>query len=186
MRLVISLAVILALVFPAALTNAQDAGFAKERLIEISQNDNYELSAEQIEQVKSSCQANKTKLTQLQASTDQSVRKRLVAYGDIQKELKALELRISRQGADASELDLMIGKLEQLLSSFRVLNQQHSDVVAALTLINCQEEPLLYGAGINELRNIRSSMQSQAEQLKDTILQSRQNTFIPLIDRLLI
>ncbi|MEZ6331365.1 MAG: hypothetical protein R3B12_05205 [Candidatus Saccharimonadales bacterium] len=63
--------------------------------------------------VSEQCINNKQTIKTLQTATDESAKKRIATYGAIQKEIKAIELRMSKQGADASEVDLLISKLQQ-------------------------------------------------------------------------
>lgn len=183
-RLVLGILVAVMLMPVAAI--AQDSNYSQERLQEISKNSTLKLSDSQLESVKNNCVAQKSILKSLQLENDRAVRKRLIVYGGIQKELKALEIRISRQGADASELDLLIGKIDQQLDNINELSQRHSDLVADLTAINCQENPLLFAIGIEELRSVREQLLDEAQSLRRSILDAPNTTFLPLIERLLI
>lgn len=165
---------------------AQDTGISEERLQEIQDKRNVTLSEQTKTRVEETCAANRIKLQTMQRDSDQSVRKRLVLFGDIQKELKALELRITRQGADASELDLLIGNITQQLDNFRELNLIHDNLVSDLNTIDCKAKPELYVAGIEELREVRKRLLDQARSLKRTVIESPNTTFLPLIERLLI
>lgn len=165
---------------------AQADNFSQERLTGFSVKYKVSLDDNRINAIKKNCDSTKTTLKGLQITTDSAVRKRLLVYSDIQKELKALEIRLSRQGADASEIDLMIGKLQQELNQFNEYSQAHSDVVLDLVSIDCKEKPELFAAGIYELRSLRDQMQNSAEQLKNTVNESKETTFNPLVDRLIL
>jgi hypothetical protein len=183
-RLVLGILVAVMLMPVAAI--AQDSNYSQERLQEVSKNSSLKLNDAQLDTVKKNCVAQKAILKNLQLDNDRAVRKRLIIYGGIQKELKALEIRISRQGADASELDLLIGKIDQQLGNINELSQKHSDLVDDLTAINCQENPLLFAMGVEELRNVRERLLDEAQSLRRSIIDAPNTTFLPLIERLLI
>ena len=157
-----------------------------ERLKEVTLKHQVKLSDNQINLVQQTCSAQSNKIRLLQTENDQAITKRIIIYSNIQKELIALELRLAKQGADASELDLMIGDIDQQLSNLRSLGQRHSDITNDLISLNCQDNPDLFVGGLEELREIRKNTLNQAKSLKDTILQSPNKTFNPLIERLLI
>lgn len=175
------------IIFAPVVSFAQSDDFAEERLKEYQQKHTISLSQDQKQKVIDTCSSHRNKLLVINNANDNAVRERLFIYGNIQKELKALELRMTRQGVDASELDLLIGKIDQQLTNFISLNQRHSNAVFALnSLGDCGQSPELYAAGIEELRTVRSELLEQAKDLKKTIIESPNTTFLPLIDRLLI
>lgn len=132
------------------------------------------------------CDAQKQKIKTTLTQNDEAISKRMIAYSDIQKEVKALEIRISRQGTDASELDLLIGSLDQQIDELRKVGQEYSNVSNDLLIIDCKQNPELFVAGLEELRDIRGRTIKVASTLKYTVTNSPNSTFKPLIERLLI
>jgi archaellum component FlaC len=132
------------------------------------------------------CDAQKQKIKTTLTQNDGAISKRMIAYSEIQKEVKALEIRISRQGTDASELDLFIGSLDQQIDELRKVGQEYSNVANDLLFIDCKQNPELFVAGLEELRGIKNRTLTIASGLKNTIINSPESTFKPLIERLLI
>ena len=110
-----------ALVTQSPIVIAQADNFSQERLTELSARYKVRLDDDKVNAIKQNCDSTKTILKGLQITTDSAIRKRLLVYSDIQKESKALEIRLSRQGADASEIDLMIGIHMQSQSCLLIL-----------------------------------------------------------------
>ena len=130
------------------------------------------------------CKNTQSNISAMQSQTDIEVSKRFVTYSKVQKELKALELRILKQGADASEIDLLIGKLQQQLGQLEYASRDHRQITADLVKLDCKTEPELFKNGIVGLRAIRTDLLNAASDLKATINESSNVTFNPLIDRL--
>ena len=165
---------------------AQNQYNSTEILVELRNKYSVKLESNTINNINKNCETTKTTLKGLQLTNDSAVRKRLLVYSDIQKELKAIEIRLTKQGADASELDLLIGKMQQLIESLNQNSRIHLDIVTSLTAVDCKNNPDLFAAGMYELRYIRSVMQKTSEELKSTIEDSKESTFKPLTDRLML
>ena len=165
---------------------AQDNSSALGNLTNIQSKYNISLDDPSKSNVIATCDAQEQKIKSTQAQNDNAISKRMVAYSDVQKEVKALEIRISRQGTDASELDLFIGSLDQQIDELRKVGQEYSNVSNDLLNIDCKQFPELFVAGLEELRDIRSRTLVIASGLKDTVTDSPNSTFKPLIERLLI
>ena len=157
-----------------------------ERLKEIKDRRSIVVTSEQRDAAVQQCQIGKNTIAIIQAASDSAVKKRLTVYSDIQKEVKAIELRMSKQGADASEIDLLIGKLQQNLDSFSEQARYSQQLAEDITTIDCATAPDLYVAAIEEYKQVRQSVYTSASELKDTITTAQQQTFNPLIDRLRI
>lgn len=157
-----------------------------ERLRDIQQQRNITIPPEQREAVIAQCAQGKVYIRSVQTSADSAIKKRLITYSEIQKELKAMELRMTRQGADASEIDLLIGKMQQDIDSFSEQARYSAQIVEDIATIDCATSPELYRAAADEYIDTRNEIKESAEQLKTTVLSAPQTTFTPLIDRLRI
>ncbi len=156
------------------------------RLQEIKDRQAISIAAEQRDSTINLCQTGKATLAQVQIADDSAVKKRLTVYSGIQKEVKAIELRMTKQGADASEVDLLIGKLQQSLDSFSEQARYTQQLAEDISTIDCLASPELYVAAIKEYKEVRQSVYASARDLKNTIMTAQQQTFNPLIDRLRI
>lgn len=156
------------------------------RLQEIKDRQAITIAAEQRDFTINQCQTGKTTLAQTQVVSDGAVKKRLAVYSSIQKEVKAIELRMTKQGADASEIDLLIGKLQQSLDSFSEQARYTQQLAEDISTIDCVSSPELYVAAIKEYKEARRSVYTSASELKNVIMTAQQQTFNPLIDRLRI
>lgn len=132
------------------------------------------------------CQNGQIQLSNIQTDTDNATSKRLSVYSTIQKEVKAIELRMTKQGADASEIDLLIGKLQQDLDTFTEQSRYSQQIAQDIQSINCVNNPELYTAAIIEYNEVRRNVYDTATDLKKTIISAPRETFSPLIDRLRI
>lgn len=157
-----------------------------ERLQEIKDRRSIVVTSEQRDIVIQQCQAGKSKIATIQAANESAVKKRLTVYSGIQKEVKAIELRMTKQGADASEVDLFIGKLQQDLDSFSEQARYSQQLAEDITTIDCVATPELYVAATEEYKQARQSVYTSANELKNTIMTAQQQTFKPLVDRLRI
>lgn len=187
MKFIIGAACSLLLVLLASVyTYAEGPINSIDRLRDIQQNRNITISPDQRETIISKCNKGKVQIVKIQSTADVAAKKRLVVYGDIQKEIKAIELRMTKQGADASEIDLLIGKLQQNIDRFDELARYANQLSEDITSIDCLATPELYLAGTDEYKDTRLNLYDAATQLKATILEAPQSTFTPLIGRLKI
>lgn len=158
-----------------------------ERLQDIQQRRGISTVAEEQKQTAiSQCDEGKVKVKATQTLTDSAVKKRLAIYESIQKEIKAIELRMSKQGADASELDLLIGILQQNLDTFTEQARYSQLLAEDLSTVDCTASPELYRAGADEYMEVRNNMYTSSTELKNSILVAPNETFAPLADRLKI
>jgi hypothetical protein len=176
---------IVLLVIPVAVYG-QSVNSEPEYLKSIYSENEIVFSSDKIDEIKQSCPVVQSTMAELQNSTDKELRNRLTAYSDAQKELKALEIRISKQGADASELDLLIGKIQQSLDEMNSLGQEHVTLTRALAVVDCRQYPQYFAVGIQKLRQTRDSLSASSRDLKSAMLNSKQSTFEPLAKRLSI
>lgn len=132
------------------------------------------------------CNEGKTKIRTVQSSADSSVKKRLAIYETIQKEIKAIELRMSKQGADASELDLLIGTLQQNLDTFTEQARYAQLLAEDISTIDCNSSPELYRAAADEYMEVRNNLYTSSAELKKVIILAPKETFAPLAGRLKI
>jgi hypothetical protein len=130
------------------------------------------------------CKNAQTILVQIQDKTQKLVLLRSDTYGGIQKELLALKLRMARQGADASEIDLLIGKLQQKLDQFTLAANTYGTSLDDVITVDCAQKPEQFKAGLIVLRAQRSDLESAAQNLRHTMESARRNTFDQLKNRL--
>lgn len=134
----------------------------------------------------SKCQNAQNSLTHLQEKTDQQIRLRIETYSNAQKELQAIKLRMGRQGVDASEIDLLIGKLQQGLDKLTLASNAYGASVDDITSIDCTQRPEAFVAGLVVARSLRAKMLLSASDLHKTIEDANENTFGQLRKRLTV
>ena len=179
------LSVVISLVLMVTITSsvvAEPAGDNMSRLQAMQQKWSVAPPAnEQREYMVNRCLSGQSQFTKLQAAGDNATTKRLIAYSAIQKEVKAIELRMTKQGADASEIDLFIGKLQQNIDSFTEQSRYSQQIAQDIQTISCTNNPELYTAAIVEYSDVRRNLYNIATDLKNTIITAPQDTFAPLI-----
>ena len=130
------------------------------------------------------CMTIQNQVTVLQANSSIAVTKRLNTYSNLQKEIRAIELRMMRQGVDASELDLFIGKIQQGQDSLTLAADNFGTAADDISLIDCQKRPEQFKAGLIELRSLHKQLVETSKELRLLIEKSPNTTFGPLKDRL--
>jgi small-conductance mechanosensitive channel len=157
-----------------------------ERLQELQQRRSVTVPEDQKSTIIAQCGQGKANVIVIQAATESSVKKRLAIYETIQKEIKAIELRMSKQGADASEIDLLIGKLQQNLDAFTEKARYSQQLAEDISTIDCNASPEIYKAAADEYIETRNNLYTTAAELKKIIITAPNDTFTPLADRLKI
>ena len=157
-----------------------------ERLQTLYNQQQNTYTPEKLADVSIRCPESQKKLLVLQRQNNLFIQKRLSVYGDLQKEMKALELRLARQGADASELDLLIGKQQVALEAFKESQKNYDILISDLRAINCAENPGFFLAGIAEIYKQQQKLQESAIAVYEILHESPNTTFFPLSERLKI
>lgn len=178
--------ILLAIVAISPVVVAEGVIGSTERLQDIQQRRSISLSDEQKSTAILQCNQGKTQIVTIQSASDSSVKKRLAIYETIQKEIKAIELRMSKQGADASEIDLLIGTLQQNLDAFTEQARYSQQLAEDISTIDCAATPELYRAAADEYMDTRNNLYSTSAELKKIIIVAPKSTFAPLADRLKI
>lgn len=130
------------------------------------------------------CTTIQNQVTVLQVNSSIAVTKRLNTYSNLQKEIRAIELRMMRQGVDASELDLFIGKIQQGQDSLTLAADNFGTAADDIRLIDCQKRPEQFKAGLIELKSLHKQLVETSKELRLLIEKSPNTTFGPLKDRL--
>lgn len=132
------------------------------------------------------CQAAQAGLLKLQEKADRFVELRVNSYGTIQKELQGIKLRMARQGVDASEIDLLIGKIQQGLDEFTLSADAYGTSLDDVIAVDCIQKPEQFQAGLVVLRKQRSLLLAEATNLAKIMQDAKQNTFNQLKKRLTV
>jgi len=132
------------------------------------------------------CQAAQESLLKLQEKSDKLVELRADTYGTFQKELQAIKLRMARQGVDASEIDLLIGKIQQGLDTFTLVADAYGTSLDDVIAVDCTQKPEQFQAGLVVLRAKRATLLASADNLKRVMDHAKQNTFSQLKKRLTV
>lgn len=130
------------------------------------------------------CQKAQQKLSDLGDKTDATARQRINDFTVIQKELLAMKLRMARQGVDASEIDLLIGKIQQGIDNFLLASNAYGTTVDDILSINCTEKPELFRAGIILMRAQNQKLLNAADDLNYILKTSNSLAFEQLKKRL--
>jgi hypothetical protein len=136
--------------------------------------------------IQNKCKAAQDILKGIQVSSDSLVRKRLGLYSDIQNELQAIKLRMIRQGADASETDLLTGKLQQGLDKFTIQADNQGTALDDAISIDCVQKPEQFRVALLILRAQRLKLLDSATNLKSIMNNSINSIFDQLKKRLVI
>jgi hypothetical protein len=107
-------------------------------------------------------------------------------YTGIQQELQAIKLRMVRQGADASETDLLTGKIQQGLDDFGLKAADYQVSLSDVVSVACQQQPEYFRAGLIVMRLKRAILLDSAVQLKAVVQDSDDSIFSQLKQRLVI
>ena len=130
------------------------------------------------------CQSAQTKLATIENGSDQIIRDRINIYTYVQEELQAIKLRMMRQGADASEADLLTGQIQQSLNVFTIQANNYGTALDDVVNVNCQQNPEEFEAGLVVMRLNRAKLLDDATNLKNIINNSYNSIFVQLKDRL--
>ncbi|MEI6237035.1 MAG: hypothetical protein WCP03_00335 [Candidatus Saccharibacteria bacterium] len=136
--------------------------------------------------IQNRCITSQDILKGIQASSDLLVRKRLDLYSDIQKELQAIKLRMIKQGADASETDLLTGKLQQGLDNFTIQANSQGTALDDAIGTDCVQKPEQFRVALLILRVQRVKLLDSAANLKSIMNNSINSIFDQLKKRLVI
>jgi hypothetical protein len=136
--------------------------------------------------IQNKCRASQDIVKGIQDKTDMLVRKRLILYSDIQKELQAIKLRMIRQGADASETDLLTGRLQQSLDNFTIQANKYGLALDDTINVDCINKPEQFRAALFILKVQRAKLLDLSLELKNTMANSQSNVFDQLKKRLVI
>ncbi len=101
-----------------------------------------------LQSVANRCQGAQIILRDIRLKNDKATRQRISLYGSIQKDLQSIKFRMLRQGSDASETDLLYGKLQQLIDRFTVQSNKYGTTLDDLVAVSCQEKPEYFSAGL--------------------------------------
>jgi hypothetical protein len=181
------------LVFLCALVVASMSGIAgaetvqetrEERLDVVILQQNLTFDDTQRASIKSKCPEAKQLLRNLRVDTETSIRKRLEIYNNMQKDLQALNLRFARQAVDASELDLLSGKLQQNLDEFTIESAAYGTAINDAIEVSCDTSPERFKAAVILTRTKYNLLGDKAAQIKDTLQSAKQYTYPQLKKRL--
>jgi len=134
--------------------------------------------------VVANCTKLQAQLAANQLSTAAQIRQRVDIYSNLQNEIKALELRMIRQGVDASELDLLIGKIQEKQDQIILTADKMGEVADDARIIDCVQRPEQFKAGVAEYKELQNDLLIQSRQLRILILTAPETTFNPLKKRL--
>lgn len=185
----ISFFILATMIIPTNVLVAQEAsvspnGTIDDRLSGAINDQHLQLDESKQNDIKLKCQATQHIFSDMQQKTDGLIRKRVDLYNELQKDLIAIQLRMVRQGADASEIDLLTGKIQQGLDRFTLVADQYGTSLNDVMLVNCTQKPEQFQAGLIMMRMQRSLLLKSATDLKNSMLQAPQDTYIPLKNRL--
>lgn len=142
------------------------------------------ISAAERAMIITKCQTVQNKLEIIENGLSQQLQQRIDTYSNIQQQLQAVKLRMMRQGADASEADLLTGEIQQALNNFTIQANNYGTALDDLVNVNCQQNPEEFEAGLVVMRQQRAELLKDASSLKSIIDSSYNGIFEQLKDRL--
>lgn len=155
-----------------------------DRLTQALQSQGLSFNDSEKQNISQKCYNAQQKLTGIREKTENSTRRWINDFTVIQKELLAMKLRMARQGVDASEIDLLIGKIQQSIDNFLLSSNSYGTTVDDVLSINCTEKPELFKAGVLLMRAQHLSLLTSADELKNTLDKSNTLAFEQLKKRL--
>ncbi|MFO0882144.1 MAG: hypothetical protein U0491_01725 [Candidatus Saccharimonadales bacterium] len=132
------------------------------------------------------CANAQQQLAAIKEKTSKQVQLRIDTYSDIQKELQAIKLRMARQGVDASEIDLLVGKVQQHLDSVTLAASNYGSSLDDITQVDCAQKPEQFMAGLFIARVKQKQLYKEANELKSTMNTADTSTFNQLKKRLTV
>lgn len=132
------------------------------------------------------CSYAQNSLIKIQSNTDKIIGLRTETYSMLQRELQAIKLRMARQGVDASEIDLLIGKIQQGLDNLTLTSDAYNTTLGDVINVNCAQNPEQFQAGLVVLRSERADLLKAASDIKAILHAATDNTFYQLKKRLTI
>jgi hypothetical protein len=136
--------------------------------------------------IASKCLIAQAYLKDIQDDVPAQIQLRINAYSEIQKELLGIKLRMKRQGADASETDLLTGKLRLALDKFGLQSANYRQALDDIIQVDCQTNPEYFMAGLIVMRAQRTQLLEDSKDLKSILNNSKVNIFDQLKKRLVI
>jgi hypothetical protein len=186
---VVLLSLAITLFFIPALAVAQSDGTlnsSEERLSRALNSNQIKLDDEARLELSNKCKNAQIIIRQLQIEAEKSVILRIKTYSSINADLQAIKLRMLRQGSDASETELLTGKMQQIIDQFTVDADKYGTTLNDLVSIDCTEKPELFLAGLLLARTQRTKLYSESTSIKSLVNNSNQTIFYQLKKRLML
>lgn len=165
---------------------ADDGASIDERLAKEVTDQGVSLDITEKTVIIAKCSYSQSALEEVQLKSNRAIRLRTDTYQNIQNDLQAVKLRMIRQGADSSESDLLTGKIQQNLDQFTIQAAKYGTTLNDVIVVNCQQHPDQFKAGLTVMREERAKLLEYASKLNKLIKDSKENTFEPLKRRLSI
>lgn len=132
------------------------------------------------------CQNSQSILRGVQEQSANATRTREAVYSEIIKDVRAIKIRMARQGSDASEADLFLGRMQESLDQFTLNANQYALSLDDVVSVDCQTNPEQFMAGLVVMRSHRLKVSNSADKLHSIVVNSIKDTFTPLKKRLTI
>lgn len=175
------------LIFPVSTFAQQSPSTTSdERLSKAVAEQQLTLSDAEKQTLSDKCQAAQKQLIAIKSKTDKVVQLRVSTYSTIQKELQAMKLRMARQGVDASEIDLLIGKIQQSLDKLTISADDYGLALKDIISLDCGQKPEQFMAGLIIVRAQQAKLLDSARQLTATLESANNGTFNQLKKRLTV
>lgn len=158
----------------------------EDRLQNAVQNQKIVLDEVSRNNIIAKCQNAQEILKGLQNQSEASVIKRENVYNNIQKEVRVIKIRMARQGSDASEADLFLGRMQEALDQFTLAADKYGTALDDSIKVDCQAQPEFFMASLILMRGSRSELNNLANRLHTIVRNSINDTFTPLKKRLII
>lgn len=158
----------------------------EDRLKNAVQTQNLVLDDSSRTNIVTKCQNSQAILRGVQVQSDAAVRQREDTYNTIQKEVLAIKIRMARQGSDASEADLFLGRMQDSLDQFTLTADKYGTALNDSINVDCQHNPEHFMASLILMRGHRSKLNTTAHKLNTIVRNSIHDTFDPLKKRLTI
>ena len=156
---------------------AQSTEDSLARLKSQVQSQNATLSEESKSKVADSCQTAQSSLKTIRQKEQRIHRERSEVYLDVQNEMDALQLRLKRQGLDASGAVIVLMNYRELTDQYERLSKIYNEALYDVSTIDCRSNPEAFNAGVLLVRQKRAELLANTNTIQYFVNNDVKNQF---------
>jgi hypothetical protein len=150
-----------------AVDNQASIAEAEARLRTVQAEQNIVLDDAAKGLVAQKCGGVQEQLRSIKGRSERQTKLRYETYKDIQQQLLALQLRISKQGVETDQLASVLTQNQEHILFFKTKADTYLKALDDTTNIDCAKNSELFMAGVNHVRQTRAALFTQAETEKN-------------------